>query len=331
MKALVTGGAGFIGHHLVQAILERTDWKITIIDRLDESGNLNRLGEIGAAKNPRVKFIFHDLRGAINDQLCGQIGEHDYVLHLAAATHVDRSIQDPLSFVFDNVVATCNLLDFARRVGCERFLQFSTDEVFGPAPKGTAYKEWERYRSGNPYSATKAGAEELALAYENTYKVPVIITHTMNVIGFRQHPEKYVPMCISKIENGETITIHSDKTKTVPGSRFYIDAREVADAVLFLLQHGEVGDKYNIVGEKELDNLQVARIIAAKLGKLLSYEMLDFHSARPGHDLRYALDGSKMAAMGWTPRQSIEQSLGDIVRWTLDNPWWLIDKPRLVA
>lgn len=331
MKALVTGGAGFIGHHLVQAILERTDWKITIIDRLDESGNLNRLGEIGAAKNPRVKFIFHDLRGAINDQLCGQIGEHDYVLHLAAATHVDRSIQDPLSFVFDNVVATCNLLDFARRVGCERFLQFSTDEVFGPAPKGTAYKEWERYRSGNPYSATKAGAEELALAYENTYKVPVIITHTMNVIGFRQHPEKYVPMCISKIENGETITIHSDKTKTIPGSRFYIDAREVADAVLFLLQHGEVGDKYNIVGEKELDNLQVARIIAAKLGKLLSYEMLDFHSARPGHDLRYALDGSKMAAMGWTPRQSIEQSLGDIVRWTLDNPWWLIDKPRLVA
>lgn len=331
MKALVTGGAGFIGHHLVQAILERTDWKITIIDRLDESGNLNRLGEVGAAKNPRVKFIFHDLRGAINDQLCGQIGEHDYVLHLAAATHVDRSIQDPLSFVFDNVVATCNLLDFARRVGCERFLQFSTDEVFGPAPKGTAYKEWDRYRSGNPYSATKAGAEELALAYENTYKVPVIITHTMNVIGFRQHPEKYVPMCISKIENGETITIHSDKTKTVPGSRFYIDAREVADAVLFLLQHGEVGDKYNIVGEKELDNLQVARIIAAKLGKLLSYEMLDFHSARPGHDLRYALDGSKMAAMGWTPRQSIEQSLGDIVRWTLDNPWWLIDKPRLVA
>lgn len=331
MKVLITGAAGFIGHHLTQAIIERTDWKVTVIDRLDESGNLNRLAEIGAAKHPRVKFVFHDLRGAINDQLAGQLGSHDYILHLAAATHVDRSISDPLSFVYDNVVATCHLLDFARRVGCQRFIQFSTDEVFGPAPQGMAYKEWDRYRSGNPYSATKAGAEELALAYENTYGVPVLITHTMNVVGVRQHPEKFVPMCIAKIENGETVTIHADKTKSIPGSRFYIGAREVSDAVLFLLKYGVVGDKYNIVGERELNNLEVARLIAAKLGKPLHYELTDFHSSRPGHDLRYALDGSKMAAMGWGPERNIEDVLGDIVQWTVENRRWLIEKPRLVA
>ena len=140
MRVLLTGGAGFIGSHLVAEILEKTDWHLTLIDRLDCSGNLNRLAEIGAAKHPRVRFVFHDLRAPFNDQLCAQLGAHDYVLHLAAATHVDRSIENPMEFVLDNVVATCNVLDFARKVGCERFLQFSTDEVFGPAPPGVSSK-----------------------------------------------------------------------------------------------------------------------------------------------------------------------------------------------
>lgn len=331
VKVLITGAAGFIGHHLTQAILQRTDWKITIIDRLDCSGNLNRLAEIGAAKNPRVKFIYHDLRAPFNDQLCGQIGPQGYILHLAAATHVDRSIENPMEFVMDNVVATCNVLDFARKVGCQKYLQFSTDEVFGPAPGITRYKEWDRYNSGNPYAATKAGAEELAMSYHNTYATPVMVTHTMNVIGFRQHPEKFVPMTIAKVANGETVTIHSDKTKTRAGSRFYIDAREVADAVLFLLEKGKPGEKYNIVGEREMDNLELARTIASAVGRQLRYEMTDFHSSRPGHDLRYGLDGTKMAEMGWTPKKPIDDAIAEIVDWTLANPWWMIDKPRLVA
>lgn len=322
-NVLITGAAGFIGAHVVSDILTNTDWRITILDRLDCSGNLNRLAELGAAKNPRVKFVFHDLRGEINDLLASQIGQHDYILHLAAGTHVDRSIDDPLSFVFDNVVATCNLLNYARKVGCERFLYFSTDEVFGPAPVGTRYKEWDRYRSGNPYAATKAGGEELALSFENTYKVPVIVTHTMNVIGIFQHPEKFVPSTIAKTLKGDLVTIHADKSRTKAGSRFYIDAAHVAQAVRFVVAKGDVGDKYNIVGAKETNNLELAQMIADAVGKPLHYEMVDFHSSRPGHDLRYALDGSKLAAMGWEPPCSLEESLCQLVQWSLKNPHWL--------
>lgn len=319
-RILITGGAGFIGHHFVAALVKRTDWQLTLLDRLDCSGNLNRLADIGIK---RSRFVFHDLRGEINDLLAKQIGPQDYVVHLAAATHVDRSIADPLSFVYDNVVGTCNLLNWARAAGCEKFIHFSTDEVFGPAPSGTAYKEWDRYRSGNPYAATKSGAEELALAFHNTYGVPVAITHTMNVIGERQHPEKFVPSTIRKIIRGETVTIHADRTKTKAGSRFYIHADNVSDGLLFLLDKGEAGDKYNIVGEREASNLEIAQILSDIIGKPLKYEMTDFHSSRPGHDLRYALDGGKMAAMGWTPPQTLEQGLARVVEHYLKHKHWL--------
>jgi dTDP-glucose 4,6-dehydratase len=298
VKVLITGAAGFIGHHVVKTILDQMNWDITIIDRLDCSGNLNRLAEIGAAKNLRVKFVYHDLRAPLNDQLCGQIGAHDYIVHLAAATHVDRSIENPMEFVLDNVVATCNVLDYARKVGCQKFLNFSTDEIFGPAPGEVRYDEEARYNCGNPYSASKAGATQLGLAYHNTFGVPVITTHTMNAIGIRQHPEKMVPMTISKVSRGETVLIHADKTCTKPGTRFYIDAAEIANAVLFLLALGTPGEKYNIVGERELDNLELAKLIASAVGSPLKHKMLDFHSSRPGHDLRYGLSGDKMRALG---------------------------------
>lgn len=324
MKALITGAAGFIGSHIVSRILAETDWNITIIDRLDISGNLNRLAEIGAAKNPRVKFHYHDLRAPFNDQLSSQIGEHDYILHVAAATHVDRSIENPMEFVQDNVVATCNILDFARKVGCHRFLQFSTDEVFGPAPEDVAYRENDRYNAGNPYAATKAGAEQLAVAYANTYGLPVIVTHTMNVLGTMQHKEKYLPMLIHKISNGDTVTIHANKNKTKAGTRFYIDARDVADAVEVLLRSNAIGT-YNIVGERETDNLELAQWVANHIGMPLRYEMVDFHSSRPGHDLRYALDGTKIREdFGWAPRTPIRDRVGEIIDWTLQNPHWLM-------
>lgn len=324
MKALITGAAGFIGSHIVSQILTDTDWDITIIDRLDISGNLNRLAEIGAAKNPRVKFKFHDLRAPINDQLAAQIGEHDYILHLAAGTHVDRSIENPMEFVQDNVVATCNILDFARKVGCHRFLHFSTDEVFGPAPSGVAYKEHDRYNAGNPYAATKAGAEQLAVAYANTYKLPVIVTHTMNCIGIRQHREKYLPMLIHKINNGEAITVHANSDKTKAGTRFYIDCSDVADAVSTLLAVDALGT-YNIVGERETSNLELAQWVADHMGYPLDYKLIDFHSQRPGHDLRYALDGTKMMdEFGWQPSQPIQHRVREIVDWTLQNKHWLL-------
>ena len=329
LRMLITGAAGFIGHHVVDLILQRTDWHVTIIDRLDVSGNLNRLAEIGAAKNERVKFSFHDLRAPINDTLAHQLGSFDFIVHMAAATHVDRSIECPMEFVLDNVVATCNMLDFARKAKCQKFLYFSTDEVFGPAPLGHAYREDDRYRSGNPYAATKAGGEELAVAYHNTFNVPVIITHTMNVVGLRQHPEKMVPGTIAKVRDGKLVTIHADKTRTKAGSRFYIDAKEVADAVLFLFANGKAGQKYNIVGEREMDNLELAQIIAAAQNATLDYEMVDFHSSRPGHDLRYALDGSRLARMGWVPSRGIVESLDTIVQWSLAHDWWLSEGKRL--
>lgn len=328
MKVLLTGGAGFIGHHMCERLLQ-DGHKVTLIDRLDESGNLNRLAEVGAVG--ACKFVYHDLKAPINDQLAAQIGEHDAIIHMAAATHVDRSIDDPMAFVLDNVVATTNMLDFARKVGCGKFVNFSTDEVFGPAPVGVKYTEEDRYNAGNPYAATKAGAAQMGVAYHNTYGLPVITTHTMNVIGERQHPEKFVPMVISKSHNGELVTIHADKTKTKAGSRFYIHAKNVADAVMFLIANGKAGEKYNIVGERELDNLELAKMIANAVGKPLRYEMVDFHSSRPGHDLRYALDGSKMESLGWVPAMPIDKSIEHIVDWTLSNPRWLMTLPRKVA
>jgi len=338
--ALITGGAGFIGHHFVEHVLRNTDWELVLLDRLDFSGNQNRLVEIADfdKHKRRMRWVFHDLKAPLNPQIVAQIGKVDYVFHLAASTHVDRSITHPMEFVLDNVVGTANVLDYCRAVEPQRIVYFSTDEVFGPAAdpdhippfrshsptNRVAYREWDRYRSANPYAATKAGAEELCLAYENTYKLPILITHCMNVIGERQSPEKYVPNTIAKVRDGRLVTVHADKTRTKAGSRFYIHARNVADAVLTVVQKGTPGDKFNIVGEAECDNLRLAQMIAEVVGRPLQYEMVDFHSSRPGHDLRYALDGSKLAAMGWKPPVSFEQSLDRVVRWTLAHPRWLL-------
>jgi dTDP-glucose 4,6-dehydratase len=336
-KVLITGGAGFIAHHMIGYLLNHTDWQITTLDRLDYSGNLNRLHDLIVSFDPevrkRVKVVHHDLKAELNPLVRSEIGQVDYILHLAAGSHVDRSIEYPMEFVLDNVVGTCNILEFARtQTNLERFVYFSTDEVFGPAPDGIKYKENDRYNSTNPYSASKAGGEELAVAYENTYGLPVYITHTMNVFGERQHPEKYIPMCIRKIRDGETITIHSDKTCTIPGSRHYIHAEDVSSAILFLLNYEDTfeptwGDakcpKFNIVGSEELNNLELAQIIAAAQGKDLKYQLIDFHSSRPGHDLRYALDGSKMKELGWEPAKSVKERIADVTNWTLENNRWI--------
>jgi len=336
-RALITGGAGFIAHHLISQILKNTDWEVVTLDRLDFSGNLNRLQDVLQDFSPedraRVRVVFHDLKAAVNPLIAADIGRVDYILHLAAGSHVDRSIEYPMEFVMDNVVATCNILDFARGLDhLERFVYFSTDEVFGPAPNGINYGEYDRYNSTNPYSATKAGGEELAVAFENTYGLPIYITHTMNVFGQRQHPEKFIPMCIKRVRDGEVITIHSDETKTIPGSRHYIHAEDVSDALLFLLSQETVIEtnnyggakcpKFNIVGAEELNNLQLAEIIAEVQGKPLLHKMVDFHSTRPGHDLRYALSGEKMRNMGWEP-QDIRGRIAEVVEWTLANERWI--------
>jgi dTDP-glucose 4,6-dehydratase len=240
-----------------------------------------------------------------------------------------------MEFVMDNVVGTGNLLQWSRTLpNLERFVYFSTDEVFGPAPPGVNYAEYDRYNSGNPYSASKAGAEELCVAFENTYKLPIVITHTMNVFGERQHPEKYIPLCIKKVRDGEVVTVHSDPTRTQAGSRHYIHAKDVADGLMFILEklqdYKHTGDyghakcpKFNLVGPEEIDNLELAQIIARAQGKELKYEMVDFHSSRPGHDLRYALSGDLLKSLGWEPKIKLSERVKEVVEWTLLNTRWL--------
>jgi dTDP-glucose 4,6-dehydratase len=338
-RVLLTGGAGFIAHHLIEKILKETDWNIVTLDRLDYSGNLNRLADIlkdiPTETTKRVEVVYHDLKAELNPQICGLLGNVDIVLHLAAGSHVDRSIEFPMEFIQDNVIGTANLLQYARTLpNLERFIYFSTDEVFGPAPKGVNYKERDRYNSTNPYSASKAAAEEICVAFENTYKMPIYITHTMNVFGERQHPEKYIPTCIRRIRDGETITIHSDPSKTIPGSRHYIHAKDVADGLLFILslKEEQLSDwdyggakcpKFNLVGLEEINNLELAQLIANIQGKELKYLLNDFHSARPGHDLRYALSGEYMKSLGWEPKISFRERIRQVVEWTLENDRWL--------
>jgi dTDP-glucose 4,6-dehydratase len=305
------------------------------------ASGLDRVRDINVYDDKRVKFYSTDITRPLSDGMIQECGDVDYILHAAAETHVDNSISDPMSFVYANVVGTGYMLEFARKCkNLKAFIYFSTDEVFGPANNRDKpmlpnedigyylehkidYKEWDRYNCTNPYSASKAGAEQLVLSYMNTFGVPGFISHCMNAFGERQHPEKFIPLVIRKILAGDVVRIHSDKTKTKAGSRFYIHARNIAHAVDFLLNKFDQREMYNIVGEQELTNLELAQMIAKIMGKELRYEMVDFHSSRPGHDLRYSLCGDKMKKMGWVVPHTIEQSLRHTVEWTLENDKWL--------
>lgn len=324
---LITGGAGFVGHHLADYILKNTNWQIAILDRLSyASFGLNRLKEIKALNNKRVKIFTANFVNPINEGLQQELGMPDYIIHLGAETHVDNSIACPEPFVFNNVVGTMRILDYARAVreNLKWFVYFSTDEVFGPAPSQVRFKEWDCYHSRNPYAATKAAGEELCLAYSNTYQLPIIIIHCMNIFGERQHPEKFIPKVIRSILKQEKILIHADPSKTYSGSRFWIYAGNVAQAILFLLEQASISDKFNLVGAREINNLELAQIIAKIIGKPLLYELTDYHSSRPGHDLRYALDDTKMKKMGWSAPININESLRRVVEWTIKHPQWLL-------
>ena len=251
-----------------------------------------------------------------------EIGEDgNIIIHMAAESHVDNSIQDPRKFFHNNIDGTVEMLEYARTLKqLEMFFYFSTDEVYGSAPDGIAYGEWDRHKPTNPYSASKSAAEQICISYENTYKVPLMSINVMNAFGGRQHVEKYIPKTIKNILYGKKVYVHSYPDKKRAGSRFYIHARNIAAAILFLLEKGEVGEKYNIVGEKEVDNLELVQFIADVMGKELNY---DFHGSRPGHDLRYCLSGKKMASLGWELPVNFEDSLKATIEWTVANPEWL--------
>ena len=325
---LVTGGCGFIGHHFVEHIIINTNWNIIIVDKLNyASMGFKRLKEPifnDCIKSERLKIITWDLTHEISIGLCKEISNVDIIVHMAAETHVDNSIETPVPFIKNNIMSTVNILEYARKLkNLELFFYFSTDEVYGPALGDKMFKEDERHNPTNPYSASKSGAEQICIAYHNTYKLPLIRINVMNAFGEKQHIEKFIPKVIKKISNNETVYIHSYPDKQLSGTRFYIHARNIAAGVFFLLDKGIIGESYNLTGEKEISNLDMAQYIAQVMNKELKYEMVDFHSSRPGHDLRYGLDGNKMFEMGWTLPINFEDSLKKTILWTLSHPDWL--------
>lgn len=322
---IITGGCGFIGHHFVEHIIVNTDWKIIILDKLSYASNgLNRIRDMGYINNDRLTIFTCDLINNIPDGIKKEIGNVNYIVHMAAETHVDNSIKDPKMVISNNINSTLNILEYARELSdLEIFFYFSTDEVFGPALNDTLYKEWDRHKPTNPYSASKSSAEQICISYENTFNLPLMIVNVMNAFGERQHVEKFIPLCIKKILNNEEIQIHSYSDKKTSGTRFYIHSRNIANAVFFLIKNGKIGEKYNISGEREVSNLEIAQLIAKYMNKELKYKMVDFHSNRPGHDLRYGLDGTKLFSMGFNLPLDFEHSLEKTVKWTLNNQKWL--------
>lgn len=334
-RILLTGASGFFGSHLLRHLMVNTDWQFVCPCSWKHKGTPERVeNAIAGMDKNRVSIITHDLTAPFTEITKKRIGEIDMILNIASNSHVNRSIDSPGEFIIGNTLLVYNLLEFAREVEPKLFLQFSTDEVMGAAPLGINFKEWASIIPSNPYSASKACQEAIAISYWRTYGVPLIITNTMNLTGETQDAEKYPAQLIRKINAGEIVTIHG--TPANIGSRFYIHARNAADAVLFILnnlppkQYIDGGivdrpDRYHIVGEIELDNLTLAIMVAKIMGKELKYEFLDFHSdkIRAGHDRRYALDGSKLKELGWKQPINFEESLKHTIEWTLAHPQWL--------
>jgi dTDP-glucose 4,6-dehydratase len=320
MKLLITGGAGFIGSHFIDYFIKKyPKWEISVLENLNYAGSYDRLKKYQG----KIKMFYHDLRAPLTDYLIKNLGELDFIFHIAADTHVDKSLVDPLPFIQSNTIGTYNVIEFARlhQPRLKMLFYISTDEVYGAAPIGVEHKEGSPHLPSNPYSASKAAAEDLIYCWDHAMGVPAIITNTMNNIGITQHPEKFIPKVIRALLNNELISIHGSPDN--PGSRQYLYAGDHADAIDFLISNGRRGEKYNVVGDTEVNNLEMVMKIAEIMDKKPKLKFVDFHSTRPGHDLRYALDGSKMKELGWVPPTSFDEVLKMTVDWTLDNREWL--------
>jgi len=329
---MLTGASGFAGSHVLRHLLAETSWQIVCPVTFRHRGNSGRIAsalEGNDAWHERTKVIMHDLTAPL-PSLADRAGRCDYVIAMASESHVDRSITGPVPFIRNNTDVILSTLEYARLAEPESVIVFSTDEVYGPMGDGDApHAEWSPILPSNPYSASKACQEAIAIAYWRTYGVPVVIVNSMNLLGEMQDPEKFLPMLISKISKGESVPVHG--TPGNIGSRYFIHARNVADALLCILRElppagfpaAARPDRWNVVGERRLSNLELAQMTAAVMGRPLRYELTDFHSARPGHDPHYGLDGSKLAAAGWKPPVGFAESLERTVRWALSHPEWL--------
>lgn len=333
---IITGSCGFVGSHLVDHILENTDAYIIGIDSFRHGGFSARARH--SILNPRYKIVAHDLSVPIDEHTAKEILNYfDFdkytFLNLASNSHVEDSIKNPAPFIENNVSVSINALEFCRKYNgaLDKYIQCSTDEVFGPAYGDYRHHEWDTILPSNPYAASKAAQESISFSYWRTYDMPIYITRCMNMIGHFQGKEKFLPTIIRKVLKGETVHIHG-VNEDIIGSRMYIHASNLADAWLFLDKNTKPllysrneykPHAFNIAGEQELSNLQLAKIVAEYLGKELKYEIVDFHSSRPGHDLRYALNQEKIFSMGWRPPVPLVQSIHNTIDWYKENENWL--------
>lgn len=341
MQILLTGASGFVGSHVLRHILATTDWTVVCPLTFRHKGLPARMhSALQGHDASRVHTVMLDLRGPVDSVTLHQLGPVDVIMNVASQSHVDRSIAAPDDFIRDNVAIMNTVLDMARHLRPYLLLQMSTDEVYGPAAGTYRHKEWDPVLPSNPYSASKAAQEAACISYWRTYGVPVVITNTMNILGEMQDPEKFVPMIIRNLRDRQPIPVHVGPDGS-PGSRFYLHARNLADAWVWLARRYEgVGnvpqysggyarpDRFNIVGEREVNNIEMVKRIGSIMGLMdretdALIQPVDFHSARPGHDRRYALDGSQLAALGWKQPLDLDESLERSVRWTLAHPEWL--------
>jgi len=315
MKLLVTGGAGFIGSNFIRHILkEHPDWEITNLDKLTYAGNLENLKDI--EDNPRYRFA----KGDITDrELISNIlrNRFDAIINFAAESHVDRSILDASPFIETNIKGTQILLEGARQYNVARFVQVSTDEVYGSTEKGK-FNEKSPLAPNSPYSASKTAADLLCHAYWKSYQFPIVITRSSNNLGPFQFPEKLIPLVITNVLENKPIPVYGDGLNV----RDWIYVGDHCRALDTVLQKGKPGEVYNIAANEEKTNLELIHRLLDIMGK--SRELITFVADRPGHDRRYALDMTKIStALGWKPAYSFEKALSATVDWYIKNEaWW---------
>jgi dTDP-glucose 4,6-dehydratase len=312
MKLFVTGAAGFIGSNYVRHVLATADDEVTVYDALTYAGNLSSLADI--ADDPRYSFVHGDIcdREAVAAAMAG----HDAVVHFAAESHVDRSIVDPDTFVRTNCLGTNVLCDVARHIEVDRFLHISTDEVYGSIDEGS-FVETDRLGPRSPYSSSKAGSDLIALSYEETYGLPVVVTRSSNNFGPYQFPEKVIPLFVTNLLDGRKVPLYGDGLNI----RDWIYVEDNCTGVDLVLQKGQVGEVYNIGGGNETTNRELTEKVLALCGA--GDEMIEYVQDRLGHDRRYSIDCSKARALGWAPSRTLDEALAATVEWYREHrSWW---------
>ena len=312
MKLFITGGAGFIGSNYVRHVLASSDDEVTVFDALTYAGNLSSLADV--ADDARYSFVQGDIcdREAVSAAMTG----HDMVVHFAAESHVDRSIVDPDTFVRTNCLGTNVMCDVARHVGVERFLHISTDEVYGSIEDGSSI-ETDRLGPRSPYSSSKAGSDLIALSYQETYDLPVIVTRSSNNFGPFQFPEKVIPLFVTNLLDGKKVPLYGDGLNI----RDWIHVLDNCAGVDTVLRKGTIGEIYNIGGGNETTNRELTSMVLANMG--VGEEMVEYVEDRLGHDRRYSIDCSKANALGWKPSRDLDVAVAETVEWYRANrAWW---------